>query len=69
MEIEQKKLIVSVRDNIDSIDNEVLTLLKRRLACAKEIGRLKDGEKRAKWDPLRERQIYDRLLNDNNVFL
>ncbi len=68
MESEQKKAIVSVRDNIDSIDNQILTLLKERLACAKEIGQLKAGENRAKWDPLRERQIYDRLLEDNREF-
>ncbi|MFW2368851.1 MAG: chorismate mutase, partial [Desulforhopalus sp.] len=66
MENEQKKAIVTVRDTIDSIDNQILELLKKRLNCAKEIGRLKDGEKRAKWDPLRERQIYDRLLRDNS---
>ena len=40
MEIEQKKMIVSVRDTIDAIDNNILSLLKERLACAKEIGRL-----------------------------
>lgn len=69
MEDEQKKVIVTVRDTIDSIDNQILELLIKRLNCAKEIGRLKDGEKRAKWDPLRERQIYDRLLRDNsNIF-
>lgn len=65
MESKQKKAISSVRENIDSIDNQILKLLKDRLECAKDIGRLKDNEKRAKWDPLRERQIYDRLLNDN----
>jgi chorismate mutase/prephenate dehydratase len=65
MKSEQKKAISSVRDNIDAIDNKILELLKERLHCAKEIGRLKDGEKRAKWDPLRERQIYERLLRDN----
>lgn len=66
METEQKKAIVSVRDKIDSIDNTILELLKERLECAKAIGRLKDEGNRAKWDPLRERQIYDRLLRDNN---
>ena len=66
METEQKKAIVSVRDKIDSIDNTILELLKERLECAKSIGRLKDEGNRAKWDPLRERQIYDRLLRDNN---
>jgi chorismate mutase/prephenate dehydratase len=66
MDTEQKKAIGSVRDKIDSIDNTILKLLKERLDCAKEIGRLKDEGNRAKWDPLRERQIYDRLLRDNN---
>lgn len=65
MESKQKKAISSVRDNIDAIDNKILELLKERLNCAKEIGKLKDNEKRAKWDPLREKQIYDRLLADN----
>jgi len=66
MESEQKKAIVSGRDKIDAIDNNILSLLKQRLAFAKEIGKLKDEGNRAKWDPLRERQIYDRLLRDNN---
>lgn len=65
MESDQKKAIVSVRDSIDSIDTKIVELLKDRLSYAKEIGRLKDGEKRAKWDPLRERQIYERLLKEN----
>lgn len=66
MESEQKKAIVSGRDKIDAIDNSILSLLKERLSYAKEIGKLKDEENRAKWDPLRERQIYDRLLKDND---
>jgi len=37
MKSEQKKAISSVRDNIDSIDNKILDLLKERLDCAKEI--------------------------------
>jgi len=65
MQSDQEQELKVVRDNIDSIDNEILSLLKNRLDCAKEIGRIKAGENRAKWDPLRERQIYDRLINDN----
>lgn len=65
MESEQKKAIESVRQRIDSIDNTILNLLKERLDCAKTIGRLKNEGNRAKWDPLRERQIFDRLLHDN----
>lgn len=66
METERKTEIVSVRDQIDTIDDQILSLLKERLNCAKEIGKLKDEGKRAKWDPLRERQIYDRLFKDNH---
>lgn len=66
MESEQKNKIISVRDQIDEIDNQILEMLKKRLYCAKEIGQLKKGENRAKWDPLRERQIYDRLLQNNS---
>ena len=57
--------IVSVRDNIDKIDNRILELLKERIGLAKNIGQLKDESKRAKWDPLRERQIYERLTEMN----
>lgn len=57
--------IDQVRQRIDQIDNTILSLLKERINCAKNIGILKDGDNRAKWDPLRERQIYERLLGDN----
>ena len=40
MESEQKKAIESVRQRIDSIDNTILNLLKERLDCAKNIGKL-----------------------------
>ncbi|MBW2659116.1 MAG: prephenate dehydratase [Deltaproteobacteria bacterium] len=65
MEKERENQIFSVRDRIDDIDDQILSMLNERLHCAKEIGRLKSVEKRAKWDPLRERQIYDRLLEKN----
>ena len=65
---DQKNEIVSVRDQIDAIDDQILSLLKERLGCAKEIGKLKNTGKRAKWDPLRERQIYDRLFKDNKEY-
>lgn len=57
--------ILDIRSEIDSIDNQILALLKKRIDCAKSIGKLKDGTKRAKWDPFRERQIYERLMVDN----
>ncbi len=58
--------LLNVRNRIDTIDDTILNLIKERLKCAKEIGRLKSKDNKAKWDPLRERQIYDRLTKDNN---
>ncbi len=55
-----------VRKVIDSIDNQFLSLLKKRILCAKKIGELKVQENRGKWDPLREREIKERLLEDNH---
>lgn len=57
--------LLQVRNGIDTIDNTILDLLKERLTLAKSIGQLKDESKRAKWDPLRERQIYERLNKQN----
>lgn len=57
--------IEKVRQEIDTIDNRIVNLLKQRLGLAKEIGRLKNEGKRAKWDPLRERQIYEVLTQIN----
>ena len=65
MTTDNTKNLLGVRNRIDEIDDTFLTLLKERLQCAKEIGKLKSKENKAKWDPLRERQIYDRLLRDN----
>ncbi len=65
MVTEPKEGIGKVRESIDSIDNQIVNLLKERIDFAKQIGRLKDESKRAKWDPHRERLIYERLLNNN----
>lgn len=61
-----KTSLQKVRGRIDAIDNQILELLKERLDCAREIGRLKSMDNKAKWDPLRERQIFTRLLKANN---
>lgn len=66
MMTENSEQIKAIRNKIDSIDDNILELLKQRIQCAKDIGKLKDVTKRAKWDPLRERQIYERLLVDNH---
>jgi chorismate mutase/prephenate dehydratase len=57
--------IHNVRNRIDEIDDTILELLKERLNCAKTIGKLKNETKRAKWDPQREREIFERLKKNN----
>ena len=66
MATEKKLDIAQVREQIDAIDNQIVSLLKERIGHAKDIGRLKNESNRAKWDPLRERQIYERLTAMNN---
>jgi chorismate mutase/prephenate dehydratase len=64
--MEEKLDIPKVRQRIDQIDDTILELLKERLDCAKTIGLLKNETNRAKWDPQRELEIYDRLRSKNN---
>ncbi len=54
-----------IRTKIDAIDDNLVALLRKRLGYAREIGRIKSLENKAKWDPLRERQILERLLAQN----
>ncbi len=63
---DQNKMLVKVRNRIDEIDTHVLNLLKERIKCAQEIGKLKNDDNIARWDPLRERQIFDRLISENH---
>ncbi len=61
-----EKAMQQIRDRIDSIDSEILVLLKERLGCAGEIGLIKKNQELAVCDPAREKQILDRLSKDNN---
>ena len=65
MKKSNKEELEKIRKKIDAIDNQFLKLLKQRIDHAQEIGQIKSKDKRAKYDPLRERQIYDRLLKNN----
>ncbi len=57
--------LTTIRERIDAIDNQILALLKERLRCAREVGKIKSRENRAKWDPSREREIFERLRKYN----
>lgn len=61
----ENKNIPQIRQRIDDIDDTILELLKERLNSAITIGKLKNETSRAKWDPERERDIFERLLANN----
>lgn len=62
------KKLLKIRECIDSIDDEILTLLSKRATCAEEVGEIKrqSGETNP-WfyRPEREAQILRRVSNDN----
>ncbi len=66
MTSDTQKPLLQIRHQIDSIDDQILSLLKQRLSCAKEIGKVKAKDNKDKWDPQRERQILERLLKTNS---
>lgn len=61
------KELLPLRDEIDSIDTEVLKLLSRRAECAKEIGRIKQNQAVAVpfYRPEREKAVLERLMELN----
>ncbi len=67
-ESEKTDALLKVRNRIDAIDDNMLELLQERIGLARDIGRIKDQGNKAKWDPMRERQIFDRLKSKNRDF-
>jgi shikimate dehydrogenase len=57
--------ITALREEIDSIDNQILELLGRRVAAAKTIGKIKRRAGTTIVDKQREGEIYQRLLSSN----
>ena len=60
-----KKTVLQLRQEIDSIDDSILDLLNRRAGLVIEVGRLKRDEQRDFHVPSREREIYERLTSHN----
>lgn len=54
-----------IREEIDSIDEQMVRLLSRRGQCAIEVGLVKQSDGKAFFTPERERQIFDRLAEIN----
>lgn len=54
------------RQQIDAVDDQLLSLLHQRIHLAQAIGKAKSDKNKDKWDPRREREIVQRLLKKNN---
>jgi len=60
-----EKALKKLREEIDSIDHEILDLLNRRAKCVLEVGRVKSKSRQEYYVPEREREIYRRLTSEN----
>lgn len=54
-----------IRIDIDAIDRQLIDILNRRASLAQEVGRVKGRDQKPFFTPERERQIYQRLEQDN----
>ena len=55
-----------LREEIDRVDEEILSLLVRRQAAAGAIGRIKEEQGMAVFDPVREREVLQKLISLSN---
>ncbi|MBU0699732.1 prephenate dehydratase [bacterium] len=58
--------IEELREEINRIDGEILSLLNSRASCARQIGELKQRNGLLTYHPAREEEIYRRLMADNS---
>lgn len=58
--------IEKLREKINKIDVEILSLLNSRASCASQIGELKQKNSLVIYHPAREEEIYRRLLANNH---
>ncbi|MCD4744589.1 MAG: prephenate dehydratase [Desulfobacteraceae bacterium] len=54
-----------LRSSIDKIDSEILNLINNRLVLGKEIGEIKQKNKTKVLDSSREKQVIEKILNNN----
>lgn len=53
------------REQIDSLDTQILNLLEKRISCAKEIGRIKLEKGENIYVPSRESKVFENLVKKN----
>jgi chorismate mutase / prephenate dehydratase len=61
----KSRTLEQVREDIDDIDRQLVSLLARRAELAQEVGRIKGRDQKPFFTPEREREIYDRLARQN----
>ena len=60
-----EKNLTEIREEIDSIDNELLELFNKRMKLVQRVGEIKHKDKSAIYRPERERDILERLYKLN----
>ncbi len=60
-----EKQIKELRQEIDSINNQLLDLLSKRATLAKEIGGIQSGMGQSQYDPMRENEMLESLIAAN----
>ena len=60
-----RETITGFREEIDSLDSQLLTIFNRRASLALEIGRIKKILDLPVYDPSREKRIFERMKSDN----
>jgi chorismate mutase/prephenate dehydratase len=58
--------ITSVRREMDTVDREILAALNRRAELAQQIGKLKQSDARAIYDPVREAEVLQKAVDANS---
>ena len=61
--------LIKMREKINLIDQELLTLLNQRLRTALEIGKIKKEMGKRIYDPKREKEVLERLKRKNEDLL
>src|SRR5688500_14344105 len=54
-----------IRREIDQVDENLVSLLNRRVELAQEVGRVKGRDQKPFFTPERERQIFEKLRETN----
>ena len=57
------KRILALREKIDTLDEEIIQLLKKRMRISREVGKLKEKLDIPVEDKNRENEIIDRLVH------